>query len=111
MVKAVQKHLNDSVEVVSVADVVHIGPLRRLCPLLLPMRYGQLLRAVCVCTSLVPRPTPPPVFDHLQYANIGGKAREFWSHAVMSSSQEVHTQTILKPLLVQGLEAGKVASV
>jgi len=77
------------------------------------MRYSQLLRAVCVyiCTSLVPRPIPPPVFDHLQYANMGGKAQEIWSHAVMSSSQEVDTQTILKPLLVQGPEVGKVAAV
>ena len=39
--------------------------------------------------SLVPRPFPPPVFDCLQYANMGGKAWEIWSRAVISGRQKV----------------------
>ena len=40
-----------------------------------------------VCSAyLIPRPFPPPVFDHLQYANTAGEfnvnALEIWSHAV-----------------------------
>ena len=28
---------------------------------------------LAVASSLIPRPLPPPVFDHLQYANMEGE--------------------------------------
>jgi len=45
--------------------------------------------------SLVPRLFPPPVFDHLQYANMEGKAWEIWSRAVMSGRQMVDTRGVV----------------
>ena len=41
------------------------------------------------CYSLVPRPFPPPVFDHLQYAYMEGKAWEVLSCTITSGSQRV----------------------
>ena len=39
---------------------------------------------VIECASLIPRPFPPPVFDHFQYEIRRGKAWEIWSRAVPS---------------------------
>jgi len=49
-------------------------------------------QAKCTPCSPIPRPFPPPVFDHLQYANRRGKAWEISSSAVTQNSQWVDTQ-------------------
>ena len=38
---------------------------------------------------IVPRPFPPPVFDHLQNANMEGKTCQIWSCVVTSGRQKV----------------------
>jgi len=53
------------------------------------MLLGRPATACIACQiSLFPRPFPPPVFDHLQYANM---EREIWSCVVMSDRQRVDT--------------------
>ena len=48
-----------------------------------------------VSSSLVSRLFPPPVFDHLQYVSMEGKAWEIWSHAVTLGRQMVDTHGVV----------------
>ena len=68
MVKAVQKHLNDSVEVVSVADGAD-RPLKVTLSAVIAHEVRSITPC-CVCVyvlaSFPGQSGPPPVFDHLQ---------------------------------------------
>ena len=68
MVKAVQKYLNDSVEVVSVADGAY-WPRKATLSTVIAHEVRSITPS-CVCVyvlaSFPGQSGPPPVFDHLQ---------------------------------------------
>jgi len=51
---------------------------------------------MCIYVTLIPLPSPHPVFDHLQYANMEGEGLEDLVTCVVSGRQKVDTRETVR---------------